>query len=185
MVKFSFRKNVPGGCVLRMPCFCNLGKARASSMCPVHIIRAAIRRRVPPAQLLFRSVNRGNFNRALNAAMAKLLAPEAHRFGPHGFRRGTAQDLMESGSPWAVVAAAGIWNSQDFWGYLDMSRDAEEGAMRLFDFDVDSDSDADQVPWVGAFRPSTGLPRPHIPWVSGLSRSGPSGCLPAWLVPAS
>ena len=78
--------------------------------------------------------------------MAKLRIPEAHRFSSHGFRRGTSQDLKESGSPWAVVATAGMWNSPAFRGYVDMSRDVEEGVMRLFDVDMDSESDGEEVP---------------------------------------
>ena len=37
VAKFSYRKNVPGGCILRRPCFCHMGNARATALCPIHI----------------------------------------------------------------------------------------------------------------------------------------------------
>ena len=120
-------------------------------------------------------MNRGNFNRILKAIMEKLRAPEAHRFISHGFRRGTSQDLKESGSPWASAAPDGACNSPAFRRYLDMSRDVEIGVMRLCDVDMESDSDAEQVPlWVyGGCSPLAGLSQPLLPWVLGLSRAVP------------
>ena len=44
--KFSHRKNLPGGCILRRPCFCFVAKSRAE-LCTIHIFWAAVRRRVP------------------------------------------------------------------------------------------------------------------------------------------
>ena len=145
VAKLSYRKNLPGGCILRRPCFCNLASSRARLLCPIHVFWAAIRRRVDPGTPLFRAVNRGNFNRQLKAIFGRLCIPDADRYSSHGFRRGTAQELKESGSPWAVVASAGVWNSPAFRGYLDMARDVEVGVSRLFEVDPDSESDAEQV----------------------------------------
>ena len=145
VAKLSYRKNLAGGCILRRPCFCNLASARARLLCPIHVFWAAIRRRVDPGAPLFRAVNRGNFNRQLKAIFGRLCIPDADRYSSHGFRRGTAQELKESGSPWAVVASAGVWNSPAFRGYLDMARDVEVGVSRLFEVDPDSASDAEQV----------------------------------------
>ena len=98
--------------------------------------------------MLFRKVYVGNFNRILKTVLKKLSIPEAERYSSHGFRRGTAQDLKEKGSPWAVVATAGLWNSPAFRGYVDMSKDVETSVARLFAVDMDSDSDGEQVQWV-------------------------------------
>ena len=99
VAKFSWRKNISNGCILRRPCFCNLGTPFATSLCPVHCFWPAVRRRVACGQRLFSKVNVGNFNRILKAVCAKLSIPDAARFSSHGFRRGTSQELKERGSP--------------------------------------------------------------------------------------
>ena len=143
VTKFSWRKNMAGGCILRRPCFCSLGRRHATSLFPLHSFWAEIRRRVAPGELLFRAVNRGNFNRMLEAVCAQIHIPDAGRYSSHGFRRGAAQELKESGSPWAVVASAGVWRSPAYRGYLDMAKDVEMGVRSLFDVDLDSASDAE------------------------------------------
>ena len=143
IVKLAWRKNLPGGCILRHPCFCNLTNAKAKKLRPVHIFWKNIRSRVAPGAQLFVAVNRRNFNRTLKAALARMGTPEAERYSSHAFRRGASQELKESGFQWSVVASSGIWHSPAFRGYLDMSRDVEVGAQQLFDADMGSVSDAE------------------------------------------
>ena len=112
--KFAQRKNITNGCILRRPCFCNLGTDHAASLRPVRCFWPSVRRRVAPGQPLFRRINVGNFNRMLKAILAKLSVPDAMRFSSHGFRRGAAQELKDRGSPWALVSTAGLWNSPRF-----------------------------------------------------------------------
>ena len=66
--------------------------------------------------------------------------PEAGRYSSHGFRRGTTQEMKESGAPWSVVATCGVWRSSAFRGYVDLSRDVETVAHHLFEVGFDSDS---------------------------------------------
>ena len=143
IAKLSTRKNLSSGCILRRPCFCNLRASTAQAICPVHAFWPLIRHRVDPCQPLFCAVNRRNFNCILKAVLAKLAIPEAERYSSHGFRRGTTQELKESGSPWSVVATSGIWHSHCCRGYVDLSRDVEMGAQQLFEVDLDSESDAE------------------------------------------
>ena len=131
----------------------------ASSLGPAHAFWPLIRRRVAPGSPLFPSVNRRNFNRTPRAALPKIQEPSADRFISHGCRRGTSQDLKEPGSPWSVVATSGIWHSPAFRGYVDMSRDVEMGAQKLFDVDLDSDS-AEEDPVHFVFDPGK-------PWAGG------------------
>ena len=140
VAQFAWRKNIANGCILRRPCFCNLGTERAISLFPDHCFWPDVRRRVAPGQLLFRKVNSGNANRTLKAISAKLAIPEATRYSSHGFRRGAAQELKDRGSPWAAVATAGLRNSEAFRGYADMPRGVETSASRLFAVDPNSDS---------------------------------------------
>ena len=147
VVKMSWRKNITAGCIMRRPCFCHLGSELAVGLCPVHSIWPAVRRRVGCGEPLFKKVYVGNFNRILKTVLAKLSVPEAERYSSHGFRRGAAQELKERGSPWAVVATAGIWKSPAFRGYVDMSKDVETSVAKLFAVDPDSESDCEQVHW--------------------------------------
>ena len=145
VAKFSWRGNMVGGCILRRPCFCLLGRRHDTSLLPIRRFWAEVRRRVSPGQLLFRSVSRGNFNRMLKAVFTQLHVPGAERYSSHGFRRGAAQELKESCSPFAAVASAGVWKSPSPRGYIDVAKDVEMGVSALFDADQDSASDADHV----------------------------------------
>ena len=127
---------------------CSTGRAfvlpaypMANACCPAHVLWPAIRSRVPSGDHLFSAVNARNFNRILRAVIRKLRAKDADRYCSHGFRRGTAQDLKTHGSHWAVVAAAGCWNSPASRGYVDLSADVEEGVRNLFTVDLDSEPD--------------------------------------------
>ena len=139
-VKLTTRKNLDSGCILRRPCFCHLAAPKALKLCPAHVFWAEVRRRVHPGQLLFQSGTRRNFNRTLKAVLARLGIPYAERYSSRGFRRGTPQELKETGPPWSAVASSGIWRSPAFRGYLDMSRDADLGVSHLFEVAFDSDS---------------------------------------------
>ena len=145
LAKLKTRKNLSPGCLLRRPCFCQLVARKAAKLRPAHAIWAAVRRRVGPGQLLFQSIDRRHFNRALKAVMAMLGAPSSDRCSSHGFRRGTSQELKGAGSPWSVVATSGVWRSPTFLDYLDMSKDVDQGVAQLFAVEFDSDS-ADEGP---------------------------------------
>ena len=68
-------------------------------------------------------------------------AKAAERYSSHGFRCGAAQELKEVGSPWTVVATAGLWRSPTFRRYAAMTADVEQGVRILFPADSDSESD--------------------------------------------
>ena len=143
--KFAWRNNIPNGCILRRPCFCEMGVSYSANLCPVRCFWPPVRRRVAPGQPLFRKVNVGNFNSMIKAIFVKLCVPEDARYSSHGFRRGTAQELKGKGSPWTAVATDGLWNSASFRGYVDMSHDVELGAARLFTVGPVSESDCELV----------------------------------------
>ena len=172
--KFSWRKNLPSGCILRRPCFCYLANRKDALICPIHVFWQLIRCRVDPGQPIFSSVNRRNFNRILKAVMAKLHIPEADMYSSHAFRRGAAQELKESGSHWSVVASSGAWHSPAFRGYVDLSRDVELGPQQMFDGDMDSQPEEEGLlgTAMGLFAAVKPLGRSaptDFPWVSGFS----------------
>ena len=52
VMKFSVRKNLVYGCILRRPCFFSFGTSRAISLCPVHAFWPLIRARAQSGHLL-------------------------------------------------------------------------------------------------------------------------------------
>ena len=144
--KIPRRKNLPGGCILRRPCFCGMAGPRAQQLPPSHIFRALIRCREAPGAPLFSAFNRRNSNRPIKAITAHLDVPDARRFSSHGFRRGATNGLKDTGPPWSVVATSGVWNSSHFRGYVDMSRDVEIGAHRISDVALDTTSGNEGFP---------------------------------------
>ena len=139
--KLARRKNLTAGRILRRPCFCQLAATRAATLCPVHALWPLIRHRVVPGALLFKAVNRMNFNRTLKAIVARLSVPDSERYSSHAFLRGATPELKEVGSPWSGIASSGLWRSPAFRGNVDMSKDVEAGAQQLFGVDLDSASD--------------------------------------------
>ena len=113
----------------------------ANAFFPVHILWPSIRARVPPGDHISSSANARNFNRIFRASLRKLQVGDSDSYSSHGFRRGTAQDLETNGSPWAVVATAGLWNSPDFRGYVGRTADVEQGVRNLFAVGPDSESE--------------------------------------------
>ena len=131
VAKLSWRKNLPGGCILRRPCFCHLASPKARKLCPVHVFWKLIRRRVDPGQPLFPAVNRRNFNRILKAVLARMGIPEAERYSSHAFRRGAANELTKRGSQWSTVATLGEWRSLAFRGYVDLTLQLDKDMSKL------------------------------------------------------
>ena len=145
LAKLATQENLTSGCILRLPCFCQLVANKATKLCPVRIIWAAIRHRAGTGQLLFQSITRRNFDRAVKAVLARMGTPSADRYSSRGFLRGASQDLKETGTAWSVVAPSGLWRSPAFRGYLGMSKDVDRGVSQLFAVEFDSDS-ADEEP---------------------------------------
>ena len=141
VLKLSHRKNLVYGCILRRPCFCSLGSQRATALCPVHAFWPLVIDRVHSGSLLFPNVTRRNVNRIIKAVFRKLSVPHAERYSSHGFRRGSAQELKETGSPWTVVAGAGRWMSASVLSYVDTSADVECDMANLLANPLLSESD--------------------------------------------
>ena len=99
VMKFSFRKNLVYGCILRRPCFSSVRTQRAIALCPVHTFWPLIKARVRSGHLISPSMTWRNLNRIIKAALGRLLAPHSERYSSHAFRRGAAQELKETGSP--------------------------------------------------------------------------------------
>ena len=145
MAKFSWRKNIKSGRVIRRPCYCTGDRPDARACCPAHVLWPALRQRVPPGKPLFTAANSRNSNRTLRVVVRRLLISASPRYSSRGFRLWEAQELKEVGPPRDVVATAGLWCSPDFRGYFDLTAEVEHGVGSLFPAHSDSESDADDV----------------------------------------
>ena len=97
--KMSYRGNLTCGAILNRPCFCGMDNALSRLACPVHSLWPAIKASVPPGEKLFVALNRRNFNRRPKAILYGLSVPQADRYSSHAFRRGSAQEMNETGPP--------------------------------------------------------------------------------------
>ena len=141
VLKLRSRKNLPIGCIMSRPCFCGFPASAAKRMCPVHAIWPCIACRVRPGEMLFPSFSATNVNTTLKAVLSRLSVVHAEKYSSHGFRRGAAQELKETGSQWAASATLGGWKSLAFLGYVDLTDEVERDMAKLLieTYQVDSD----------------------------------------------
>ena len=57
--------------------------------------------------------------------------PHPERYGTHDFRRGHAQDLLESGASLAQILAAGQWRSASFLDYIKQAELERDVALEV------------------------------------------------------
>ena len=123
VLKFSFRKNIRGGCVLFRPCLCSEQKARARTLCPVHSIWPRIRDRTTTGDLIFSGFSPCSVNRVIKKVMTKVGHLEGPKFSSHAFRRGATQEIKDSGSTLSVIIQSGTWTHAGYRAYLDLQAD--------------------------------------------------------------
>ena len=114
-------------------------------MRPVYAISPCIASRVRPGEKLFSMFSATNVNATLKAVLAKLLIERSEKFSSHGFRRGVAQELKETGSQRAVIATLGDWESLAFLGYVDITDEVDRNMAKLSIETETGDSDPEQV----------------------------------------
>ena len=143
VIKFRFRKNLPGGCILRRPCICT-PKRPVQLMCPIHVIWEHIRLAVRPGDPIFPKLSARNFNPTLKRVFSRAKIPDAGRFSSHCFRRGATQAIKNGSSSATVLAGSGAWNSRAVLGYVDLTQDeSAEISAALLDPSLSSDSEDD------------------------------------------
>ena len=123
VVKFPFRENIRGGCVLLRPCLCEETNDRARTLCPVHSIWPLIRSRVNAGDLLFPAFSPCDVNRTFKLIMTKLGYPDGAKYSPHAFRRGATQEIKDIGSTLALIIKSGTWTHAGYKAYLDLQAD--------------------------------------------------------------
>ena len=146
VIKFRFRKNIRGGCILIRPCLCAMVSQANRTFCPVHGFWASIRARLTPGELMFPTMSANMFNQRLKRVMCDLNYVDGHRFSSHAFRRGATQEIFNSGSVLATILKSGMWNAAGYKSYLDLHADEAINISALLATALDSDSDDPDLP---------------------------------------
>ena len=87
------------------------------------------------------------------------MAPADIRYRSHGFRRGEAQELKESGAQWPIVASAGQRGGLSFRCYVDLSDELSTSVEALFIQPYNFESGEELL---GHIRYTVGLPRRKV-----------------------
>ena len=116
-LQLSRRKNMPRGSEMQRKCICKSPQCR-SEICPVHVLGKWLIEHQSGAQL-FSSISPSMATNVLRQCLSEMGIDRASEFRLHDFRRGHAQDLLESGATLAEILRAGQWRSPAFMTYLD------------------------------------------------------------------
>ena len=150
IIRLARRKNLPQGCIMARPCFCELSSEIAHQLCPVHFFWPLVTQRVRSGEKLFPSYSATKANNALKAILTKLNVTHANKYSSHGFRRGAANELKATGSQWSTIATIGGWKSLAFKGYVDLTTEVDRDmAKLLIETDqLDSETELEVRLWV-------------------------------------
>ena len=131
-IRLRSRKNESLGVCLKRRCSCSSTK-EVAVLCPVHAFLRFMKWQGPRRfGKVFPGFNQRSFQRALRAHLQQVnevaLAEVATS---HGFRRGSAQELLKSKTPMAQILQAGGWKSPAFLEYLDKEEIDCEAILEL------------------------------------------------------
>jgi len=179
-IRLQSRKTAPQGVCLRRQCSCKPGLPPAT-LCPVHAFERFMKwqgsrrfgRVFPGFQLR-------SFQRVLRVYLERIGEHElAASATSHGFRRGSAQELLRAKTPMARILQAGGWKSPAFLEYLEKEDIDSEAVLELCcEFDT-SESVPAKPPRAAKVCPSTqwGDIRSFL-----SSKSQTSRVLPDWML---
>ena len=134
------RKNMPYGTTLKRRCICE----HHSSLCPYHIFsRLCTATRRSMHGRIF-TMSYGSFLNVFRAHLAALDVEGSQEYDGKAFRRGTAQEMVASGSGLAEILTAAQWRSAAFALYLDKADVEEEAVFAALD-SLSDDEDQDPL----------------------------------------
>ena len=117
---------------------CSCQETVRSETCAVHSLWDRFVAPMADGEALFSNIA-PNFARSrLRQLLAALGVANAGKYATHDFRRGHAQDLLESGVTLAQILVAGQWRSASFLKYL---KEAELERDVAFAVSIESDDD--------------------------------------------
>ena len=141
-IRLSSRKNRQQGSVLTRSCSCSQGWAQ---ICPVHVLGRFLEAAQRSMHGRLFDFSYAYFLRRTRELLAWLEVPDSHLYSTKAFRRGTARQMLASGSSLADILRAGQWNSSAFMLYLDKNEVDEAAIFDALDVFSD-DSDEEVVP---------------------------------------
>ena len=144
IVKMSWRKNLSGGCILRRPCLCGDKNPRAQKICPPHRVWPLLAERVSSGERVFPSFRKNNVNQLLKLNLRILGFSDGHLYTSKAFRRGSTQELHQSGNSLEVIKGAGGWHGAGFKSYIDHEIDSSFRISRLLVALSDGDSSEEE-----------------------------------------
>ena len=125
-ISLRSRKNRPEGVTMIRRCMCT--KLERATLCPVHAFVEWQRCTGRVDGRMFPGIDYVRFTRVMRAHLVAVIGTEGGEYTSHGFRRGTAQAMLTSGSNLAEILSAGDWRSPAFLAYLEQA-DVEEEAV--------------------------------------------------------
>ena len=145
ILRLARRKNRPHGSVIRRGCTC----AADERLCAVHVVGRWWAAQAGGARP-FAGVSAAWAGCELRRRLKLLDVGGADNFCLHDFRRGHAQDLVESGADLQRILRAGKWVSPAFLKYLDTVKCEKTAVVRARLDESDGEDDIAQrpsVPW--------------------------------------
>jgi hypothetical protein len=138
-LELESRKNMPQGTTMKRRCICD----SHPDLCPVHIFGLVVKALGCTMLGPIFNFSYQSFHNVLRAHLTALGVENAQKYTSKAFRRGTAQEMVASGSSLAEVLAAGQWRSSAFMLYLDKAEIEEEAIFAALDA-LSDDDDEDQ-----------------------------------------
>ena len=123
-IDFKSRKNRPEGATVKRNCTCHVNPDLCSPHAVVRLLRRTGRK---PSGRIF-NLNYTSFTRDMRHFLGVLQVEGAETATSHGFRRGSAKEILSRGGRLADILAAGDWRSPAFLEYLD-KESVEEAAV--------------------------------------------------------
>ena len=130
--KLKKRKLNKTGAIMIRPCFCDGDGWVPTGMRPAHDFWPIILRLVVPGALLFPLIKGMDLNRILKAILGRMGIESAEKYPTKASRRGTAMDIMASGSTLAQIMRSAGWRSQAFRAYLIFQMEGECNTKAIF-----------------------------------------------------
>ena len=139
VIKFRYRKNIRGGCILIHSCLCAETRAAARALFPVHSFWGHIRNNYRPGGRIFPGLSANSVNRQRKAIMALMGYIRARKYSPHACRMGATQEILASGPTLATILGSGTWRSGGYKCCLDHQSDEAADVSSLLLETTESD----------------------------------------------
>ena len=134
-ITLASRKNSAGEVTLKRNCVCS---STGAAVCPIHLMKQ-LQATSGTNAVFATSVHR--FTMVIRRLAEAVGHAQARYVGTHSFRRGMAQDILDSGGTLATLLRAGGWTSSAFQLYVRSEQIQDTAVGQLLIELSDSDED--------------------------------------------